>query len=281
MKKFKGNRPLLIYHTHPDKFLLEYRDVDPPKTFNLYQFMRVNPLEEKKYNIVFGSKRKPEDFTQYNYLHCCEGPGLILHERVLTVLQEICPEDFQAFPILIKNFNPKTPPFENKDYYILNLLHEIDALDKEKSRLRFDHPEAPEWFSIQRLVFKETSMGDHHLGRLKGYLPIELLSPFLATHLTKLKLTKGIKFLTEKEAYSRLLPEEILQYYLNNKEYEAARRAFIPILNNSRELEDFKKYLHLIPRASVEKLIDLVLERSSLPQKECNELRELLAQRKE
>lgn len=283
MKKFTEEKPLFICYKHPDKFLLKYSDVEPDKDFDRLLFRRATPVEDKDYKIVFGCQRPPEEFTVYNHLTGLEGvSGLVFHERLVHVLQEICPQDFQAFPVTIKNFGKKVEPFENKDYFILNLLHPIDALDKEKSRVRFWDPEKPDWSrirSIERGILKENCMEDHHLGRLTGFLGHELISPFLANHLRKLKMTKGLQFLADKESYPRLLPEEYLQVSLDREEYEAARRAFVTTLNNSEEFAQFKKYLHLLPRSSVEKLIDLTLERSSFNTKECDELRALLDQR--
>lgn len=278
MAKYKEDKPLFLYAVYsPDKFSLEYRDIEPPKPIKLSDFIGIDPIGNISGDMIFGIKRSHEDFTQHNFLKCYEGGIVISHQRIINVLNEVCPHDFQAFPIIIKNIRPTDPEIRNQDYYIIKMLHELDVLDFKQSRLRFRNPQNLNDFDMIRPVFKENSMGEHHLGYIKKeYSAYEIISPYLANHLTKLKLTKGTKFLTEEQAYPQALPEEYLQYMIMQGKFEGARRYFITLLNNQVYYDELKKYLHLLPVSTVEKLIELTLERSTFHQQQCDELKALL-----
>ncbi|CAM81066.1 hypothetical protein OTBS_1971 [Orientia tsutsugamushi str. Boryong] len=76
-------------------------------------------MEEKEYNFIYGTNALQESLIKYDFLSQVDGRArFLVHRRVLDKLQEMCPDDFQAFPATIKNIKKKNPDFENHDYYI-------------------------------------------------------------------------------------------------------------------------------------------------------------------
>lgn len=193
--KYYGNKPLFksTGSYYPDKYMLQYHEFEEPKEFNLWDTMEGIRLEEKPYKIVFGIKAKPEEFLKYDFLWCPDGPAFVAHRRAIEKLTEMCPDDFQAFPIEIKNLDSKDTPFINKDYYIINILNLVDAIDKEKSDIRYSKNGVP---YIDKVILKENGIDGHLLARDRLYEPFILFDPKLAREFVK---SKGINFLDEEE----------------------------------------------------------------------------------
>ncbi|PCI36120.1 MAG: hypothetical protein COB50_05140 [Thiotrichales bacterium] len=117
----------------------------------------------------------------------------IFNKRAVGVLEKICPDDFQAFPIKIINSpdKKKLEPFENNDYFIINITNTVDALDKENSNLKCY--EDGSLYGVENLVLKSDVMGGHHLSRDETLHSKKLVSYELALELIKQKIT-GIAF---------------------------------------------------------------------------------------
>ena len=87
-------------------------------------------------------------------------------QKVIQILEEICPNDFEAFPVKLH-----TSTGVSDKYYLINITHVIhDAIDKENSvyTLCFNKNEGDENSVrfIDRLLFKEGCMGNKILGRI-------------------------------------------------------------------------------------------------------------------
>lgn len=193
--RFEGNKPLQRFtsDSYPDKLILKYNKFEMPKEFNLLEAMRCKKIELGDRKIVFGVKAREEEITKYDFLRCFDGgSALIVHNRVLEKLNELCPKDFQSLPMLIKNFDPNSEEkFENKDFVLINILQKRKIFDE---KCIFYIGSIPE---MNRKIVIDNSMGDVLLARDEIFLSSTFFHPSLAKHFIK---SKGIQFLTDEEA---------------------------------------------------------------------------------
>ena len=63
----------------------------------------------------------------------------IFNKRAISILEQMCPDDFQAFPITVINSpkKKKLEVFENHDYFAVNITNTVDAIDKDNSTLEY------------------------------------------------------------------------------------------------------------------------------------------------
>lgn len=227
--------------------------------------------DPKDYDLDFYSDQEPGKWLKYDCLpNNLGGHPPIVNQRVLHLLQKFCSDDFQFFQVTILSGNPKLPNFANHEYYLLNITHTIDAIDKETSVIlnRF------EVRHIKKLVLKEDSLKDHHLARIETYHPEIIVSSELVKLFKKEKV-KGVRFLKDYEAYPYIPLEERLYYHFQNDK-EHGKRYFVSILNNDENYKLLKDNLANIPREVFEELIDMTLSRSSYHAKQCAELQEIM-----
>lgn len=152
----------------------------------------------KDYDLIFHSEVPEEKMSQYDVLPNNAIGGLTVNNHVLKLLKSLCPEDCQAFPVIIQNENPKLPDFENHDYSLINITNTVDAIDRTQSKIKYDEDNEPAHIASLRL--KEDCMGPHHIVRINDYHPIILVSPELVALFKKEKI-KGVRFLKDFEAY--------------------------------------------------------------------------------
>ncbi len=196
INKFEGHKPLLEYITshYADKYELEYYKFEEPKKTDLYDLYRKGIVHKKILPYIFGIKSRPEEFTKYDFLHPVCGPAFVVHNRVLKIFQEMCPDDFQRFDMVIKNLNPKGTPFENKDFHMINVTHRIKALDLKKSIYEIDEDHM---FWLDKRVYKDEDCWEGHLLAREDLEGNILFHPKLAK---KFRRSKGIQFLSDAEA---------------------------------------------------------------------------------
>ena len=115
---------------------------------------------------------------------------------MLDTMLQMCPNDFEHFNMTIKNLTNKQPAFENKDFYLINALHTIDALDEKKTEIEYWQNGRHLTHSIRgRWFFKENPWDGHMIARdrLSGRV---VWHPKLAG---EFRNSKGIEFLTDEE----------------------------------------------------------------------------------
>ncbi|MBP9693378.1 MAG: hypothetical protein KBE16_01540 [Alphaproteobacteria bacterium] len=275
MIKNTNSDPLFVFDKGGpyNKHILKYYGFEPPKSFDLSNLYFSKRIKEKKYDIIFGIKALPDDFTKYDFLCCYDGAPMIVHRRVLDVLKNDCPGEFQAFSVVIKNFDKNDSPFENHDYYAINVLNNIDCIDRDKSDLFYRDEEclSQDRFEIKRLVFKKEGMEPFRLAYLHGTRQ-EIIHPSLAA---KLKKCKGVEFRSADEAYPRRpTPGEFMKYRYeegDENSLEALRRLMISVFNTV-ELKRFHETYKPDQEEAVRKGIELLKERSKMYDAECSEL---------
>ena len=194
-KQTSENKPMIEYPNdgYPDKYEIEYYKFKEPKEFDLFLTRKGQHIPDSMPKLIFGIKAKPEEFCKYDFLLPTLGPAFVVHKRVVDKLTEICPEDFQAFNVEIHNLDPDGEQFVNKDFYLINILHRIDAIDRENATLRLS---PNNMLRVTKKVFKEDGMQGHMLARdeLTGSI---LFHPKLAAEFKK---SKGVQFLSDVEA---------------------------------------------------------------------------------
>lgn len=196
--KFNGNKPLEKFPDsyYPDKYELEYYGFESPKEFDLLSIYK----KDQKINIesmsaiVCGIKASSDEFEKYDFLCPTCGPDFVVHKRVLDKFNEICPNDGQALPIVIKNLDPRREQFENRNYYLINILNTIDMIDKTETILV--NEDGKKLISPNNVHFKTVEyMGNYLFIREKLTGGI-LFHPSLAKLFIK---SKGVQFLSEEE----------------------------------------------------------------------------------
>lgn len=197
--KFEGNKPLIEYpnSSYPSRFILHYYDVEEPKEFWLYDATACKNLDLGNRKIIFGINDENEDFTQYDFLECFDGPAFVVHDRVLKIFNELCPDDFQALPVIIKNNKPKGKQFENKDFWLINILKLVDIIDQKKSESYWDGDFLR--FKQKMYLYDADRMADCKMARIENKKPWIIFHPSLAKHFIN---SRGVQFLTDEEAPS-------------------------------------------------------------------------------
>jgi hypothetical protein len=270
MTKYE-NKPYVWWSAgnYPQKGYLKY-NWEKRKT-DRFIFMRSQIVPVQKYDLILECGLAQEQFTKFDLLPNNIGSP-ILNQRALNILSAICPHDFQAFPVTIVN-SLKINAYENHDYFLINITHEVDSVDRETSYLDLGS-DGVDIEDIKKLFFKPNCMGDFHLAREKYFHGLKLISSILVKAFKKEKI-KGGSFLTDLESYHQLFPEEYLEIMFP-QDPEAAKRYFVGRLNDKKSYEFFKTRLHKIPREILESLIEMTLSRSSFHKEQCEEIREII-----
>jgi hypothetical protein len=194
-KQESENKPLIQYPSdnYPDKYEIDRVKLKEKQEFDMLKTLNGKRLDPELVHVVYGARAKPEEFCRYDFLLGWNNVGFVVHKRVVEKLTEICPEDFQAFNVEIHNLDPNGEQFVNKDFYLINILHRIDAIDREKATLRLSPNNI---LRVTKKVFKEDGMQGHMLARdeLTGSI---LFHPKLAAEFKK---SKGVQFLSDVEA---------------------------------------------------------------------------------
>ena len=115
--------------------------------------------------LQYASSFSKEELEQYDVMNLSLSVPFG-SQKVIKILEEICPNDFEAFPVKLH-----TSTGVSDKYYLINITHVIhDAIDKENSvyTLCFNKNEGDENSVrfIDRLLFKEGCMGNKILGRI-------------------------------------------------------------------------------------------------------------------
>lgn len=278
----KYNKPYLWTYPErfPQKVFLDYRGEKRKTRSLIFIFglrlpcdtgnpnLSITLQDPKDYDLELETEAAEERLLTYDVLpNNSKAP--IVNQRVLDLLTKYCPNDIQAFPVVIRNENPKLPDFDNHDYFLINITRLVDAIDKKNSKLTYYDTENVN--SIKKLRLKENCLPGYSLARIKGYEPLEMVSPNLVSLFKKEKIT-GVKFEKDYEAYPDVpsLGERLISLYKDDPQH--ARTYLVQILNDSRRLAELKEELDQIPLSVLEGLVRLMLAKSQFHKKECEDL---------
>ena len=193
-KRFEGSKPLLeSLPYYPERFHLKYNKFEKPKAIELIDTRRGKQIDLGSKKIVFGIAALPEEFTQYDFLECPDGGALIVHQRVLNIFNQVCTDDFQALPMVIKNLDPEGVKFENKDFWLINILNRFEVVDRNLSTITIS-PNGVEY--VENKVLKDNALGSHLLV-IDDITMYTIFHPSLAKYFIN---SRGVQFLTDEEA---------------------------------------------------------------------------------
>ena len=151
-------------------------------------------IKQQKLNIIpelfFNIQVPPRIFTKLDKLMVKQGGDELYHKRIVNKILALCPDDVQVLPVTIFNHPDLNEQFENHDYFLLNILHTVNALDEERSTFRESGIASKKFFHNDRW--------DGHLIAKDKRSRRVLWHPRLAREFAK---SKSIKFLADDEIF--------------------------------------------------------------------------------
>lgn len=229
-----------------------------------FLFTRGSTLSFNNRDLVYEAEVTQEELLKYDCIYHTRISPFVTFVNS-KILNELCSEDFQSFPIIIKNAHNSTPTFENRDYWVINITNLVDSIDKEKT-ISGGGPDG-----LRKLVFKENTMDGHHLSRDVTENRIILASPTLMKIFKENKVT-GVQLIKDYESYPC---RKLIETYHHGGASQA-QWYLVSILSNNASFTELKKGLHKIPKSIINHLIEIELSRSNLHRKECEEILDLL-----
>lgn len=194
LQRFIGTIPLIIAprNPYPHKCRPIFVESEIDLEYGLYQIQNIQP--NKQYKIIAGFKKaKLEDFIHFDWLMGGGGIPKLFNKRLVEKMQNICPNDFIALPVILINLSDKIAPYENKDFYVVNALNTIDAIDREKSVIDYAY-EGDKGRVIKRVYKEDPWQG--HLIAFDDSIYSMIYHPKLAKELYP---SKQFQFLTPEE----------------------------------------------------------------------------------
>lgn len=114
---------------------------------------------ERQYKLVAGFKSKitKEEIQSLNYINTnFLGLGYLLHKRVIDIMLSQCADDFEKIPVKLMSQNKRVEPFEINDFYAINVLKCVDAVDQDRSVIKWSDG----WANINELYYKSDPWKD-------------------------------------------------------------------------------------------------------------------------
>jgi len=211
LKNLPTTKPLLakVGLEHADKYELEYYGFNAPKDFEAANAMISQKIDTKSLShIIFGSKVSSDQLEKFNFLGSADSFDFIAHRRIVDTLKELCPDDIQALPTIIKNYDPKSPAFENKNFWVINILNQVDIIDREKSQCYYKQGIV----YCKNMYLKDVSYMQSHLIARIYEEGVIVVHPSLAKHFIN---SKDIEFYEDKE-WMKVRPyRDKTWFYLN------------------------------------------------------------------
>jgi hypothetical protein len=158
LERFEGTMPLTMHVQQ--SYPMKCRPILIESELNLeYGMATIQNIELGKECKIVGGFEKAElkDFAHFDWLWASKMPNLF-NKRLVEKMNALCPNDFIALPVILINLSNKVEPYENKDFYIVNALNTIDAIDKDKSGI-YTYPSGRK--SIEKRVYKKDPWQGH------------------------------------------------------------------------------------------------------------------------
>jgi hypothetical protein len=151
--------------------------------------------DPKDYDLIFHSEITPDRMLKYGVLQNNSASDFLLRKDLVDLLNTFCPEDFQAFPVIIIPDNPKkTGDFECREFYLINITHAIDVFDHHKCTFESFDKEMTEIYGVKRMILQDAScLNGHHIVREKTLKSHIFVSPEFVALFKKHKV-KGCAF---------------------------------------------------------------------------------------
>jgi hypothetical protein len=145
--------------------------------------------QNKQYKIVAGfNKTKLEDVINHDWIDSSGKIPMLFNQRLVEKINKLCPNDFIALPVSIINLTDQVESYENRDFYIVNAINTLDAIDKERSVI-------DEYQRVKEGVYKENPWSEHLIA-FESNIHGMIWHPSLAKELYP---SKQFHFLTPEE----------------------------------------------------------------------------------
>lgn len=193
LKRYEGTIPLVIYppKIFPRKCEPTLIESDIELKSGLHQIQDIK--SNKEYKILAGfEKSKLKDFINFDWLQGGYRMPDLFNKRLVDKMQNICPNDFIALPVTLINLSDKVETYKNTDFYVVNALNTIDAIDKEKSII-YTYSTGTE--RVEKKVYKEDPWQGHFIAFDRSTLGM-IYHPELAKELYP---SKQFQFITPEE----------------------------------------------------------------------------------
>lgn len=157
-----------------------------------------NPIVPQIFNVEDNKWGKVEHVLKWDYL-----PNstriMLANKRALELLSNLCPDDFQAIPTVLKMPDCR----EIEEYHLINILYKVDSIDHEESILLPERYRT-EWSKYDKYYHRRNSIEERH------YLAIDDFVFFCSDDFRKAVKEAKLTGLTFKESYGDhyFLPEE-------------------------------------------------------------------------
>ncbi len=156
LQRFEGSKPIELWLTNYTLFRLQPEDTE----FKIDLIGIINSKYslkkfEKQNNLVVGFKKKvtKEEIENLPYLHAnVLGLKHLIRKDIIELMLQLCPDDFEAIPVKVISANKHVEPFELNDYYTINVLRCIKAIDEANSDIVIDKDG---WANIKKFRYRE------------------------------------------------------------------------------------------------------------------------------
>lgn len=193
LKRFEGTVPLVVYPQglYLDKCRATFIESEIDLEYGHCQIRNIEP--NKEYKIIAGfEKAKLDDFINYDWLLGGDRLPDLFNKFLIKKMQKICSNDFISLPVTLINLSDKVEPYKNKDFYVVNALNTLDAINREKSSI-YTYSSGTE--NIEKRVYKENPWQGHSIAFNSSTLGM-IYHPKLAKELYP---SKQFHFLTPEE----------------------------------------------------------------------------------
>ena len=188
----------------PNKHILDYRWQERMTDFSTFQWgihlpgdtgnpnLAYTLSDPKNYDLILESSMT-EAILQRKYALVATNIGSpVMNQRLAAKLQALCPGEVQFFPVVIRSTPKVEPAFENHDYVLLNICHEVEALDMERTEFIYNDKEKPKTpdniLYAHRTCYKDfEDMATFGIARVKYMSTHVIISPSVAAALKKEK----------------------------------------------------------------------------------------------
>jgi hypothetical protein len=217
--------------------------------------------------FYFKANFTKEKIMQYD---CIENNslGLVVNKRTKKLLEEYCPKDMQFFEADIQFKDV----LSQGEYYVLNILHKVDAIDMEETDYYYDEDG---YIHFDKTYFKENCMEGHWIARAQQRLSVILVSQEFKNLFRKHKI-KGPIFWTDERAYCLHTPSyyHIIEFFDVNPDFALLR--FQGALERDDTFQILSRKLHKIPLHMLDTLIEKVSDLSDEGKKRLEKIKVLV-----
>jgi hypothetical protein len=138
LQRFEGTKPIELWMTnYPFRLQPEEVEFEAGEEI-LYKLNNSRHLKKIKqqYKLVVGFKKKvtKSEVADLPYLRVnVSGLEHLIHKDIIDLMLKLCPDDFEPIPVQVISANPHVEPFELNDYYTINVIKCIKAIDEPRS----------------------------------------------------------------------------------------------------------------------------------------------------